>query len=80
MDLCRQTRSASSDVLELLEHAHDGEPVARLGAVAALAHEPQEVRELEPQRLVARDLRAEDVAGARLPLAEGLRGLLGPFS
>ena len=35
--------------------------------------------QLEPQRLVARDLRAEDVAGARLPLAEGLRRLLGPL-
>ena len=47
--------------------------------VAALAHEPHEVRELEPQRLVGRDLRAEDVAGARLPLAEVLRRLLGPL-
>ena len=46
---------------------------ARPRAVALAAHEAQEVLALEPQRLVVRDLRAEDVAGARLPLAVGRR-------
>ena len=41
-------------------------------AVAVAAHEARNALALELQRLVVRDLRAEDVAGARAPLAVGL--------
>ena len=41
--------------------------------VALAGDEREEVAALEPQRLVVRDLRAVDVAGARLPLAVGAR-------
>src|SRR5437763_98090 len=54
--------------LERLERAHDGETVARFLVLAGpVGDEAEEMRALEPQRLVVRDARAEDVPGARSP-------------
>src|SRR5712691_7035478 len=62
--------AATKRLRQPLERANDDEPVAGgLHRVAVAADEPQEVLALEPQRLVGRDLRREDVARARLPLA-----------
>src|SRR5918999_4125402 len=62
-------------VLELLERAHHGEPVPRrTHRIALPPHEPEEVLELEPERLVRRHARAELVPGARAPLAVRLGG------
>ena len=44
------------------------------------SHQLEERLALEPQRLVVRDLRAEDVAGARQPLAVALGADSGAFS
>src|SRR6187401_987199 len=56
-----------------VERPHDREPVAGFAMVTRpLAHQPEEVRELEPERLVVRDLRAVDVPGPCAPLAIGL--------
>src|SRR6476646_4788495 len=59
-----------------VERTDDREPVASLAMVAgAFLHEREEVLELEPERLVVRDLRAVDVTRPRAPLAVALRGL-----
>src|SRR5436190_5284419 len=72
----RSASAATKRLRQPLEYPHDGEPVAGLGAVGAVADEAEEVLHLEAERLVVRDLRAEDVTGARAPLAVGLRGRL----
>src|SRR5438552_17584944 len=59
--------AATKRVGQLLERAHDREPVARLHhPVAVAADQREEVLALEAQRLVRRDLGAEDVARPRL--------------
>src|SRR5207253_3355626 len=68
--------SAAKGVRQHLERAHDAGAVARdLVPVAFACNQLQEVRALEPQRLVGCDLRDVDVARARLPLAVGLGAL-----
>src|SRR2546423_1221699 len=57
-----------------LERAHDLQPVAHLAAVPAVLDQVEEVPALELQRLVVRDLRTEDVARTRAPLARRARG------
>src|SRR5581483_1063089 len=59
-----------------VERAHDAGTVLRdLAAVAVAAHQPEELLALELERLVRRDLRDVDVAGARLPLSVGIGSL-----
>ena len=61
---------------EPVEGPHDGQPVPRLAMVARpLLDEPQEVLQLEAERLVVRDLGARDVARPRPPLPVGRGGL-----
>ena len=63
---------------EPVERPHDREPVVRLAMVAGtVCDQAEEVLELELQRLVVRDLRAEDVPRPRAPLAVARRRLPG---
>src|SRR5579885_1733704 len=65
--------SATEALRQLVERPHDaGAVLGHLPPVALAADEAQELLALELQRLVGRDLRDEDVAGARLPLAVAL--------
>ena len=74
------TRLPLERALELLERAHDREPVRACGAGSASPRdEREEVLALEAQRLVVRDLRAPDVAGARHPLGVACRRALRPL-
>ena len=61
---------------QAVERPHDARTVLRhLGPVALARDEAQELLALELERLVGRDLRDRDVAGARLPLAVAVRAL-----
>src|SRR5437773_702665 len=65
--------SATQRLGQPVERAHHAQPVARLAVVSGpVGDEIEEMLHLEAQRLVVRDLGAEDVAGARAPLAVGL--------
>src|SRR5215216_968440 len=74
----RSSGRAYQGVLKLLEHADDeGAVPRRRESLAVTGDEREEVPALEPERLVVRDLRDVDVAGARPPLAVALGALLG---
>src|SRR5574338_1631157 len=68
------TSAAMAEALgKSVERPDDSDPVAGLAVVARPgAHELEEVLELEPKRLVVRDLGAVDVPGAGAPLAVAL--------
>src|SRR5262245_41178828 len=70
--------SATQGLRQAVERTHDGEPVQRLAVLTrALRDEREKMLDLEPQRLVVRDLRAEDVSRASAPLAVRFRRLPG---
>src|SRR5215212_3661530 len=70
--------SAIERGLEALQRADDRHAVLRdLATVPVAVHQVEERLALELQRLVVRDLRTEDVAGARQPLAVARRRRLG---
>src|SRR4051812_3454739 len=70
------TSAATERIGQPLERAYDHRAVPRdLLAVALAGDQLQEVLAFQPQRLGGRDLRDEDVAAPRLPLAVGLGAL-----
>src|SRR5262245_25055343 len=70
------TSAPAKRLRQALERPHDHRAVPRdLLPVALAARAREEMLALEAQRLVGRDLRDHDVAGARLPLAVALRAL-----
>src|SRR4051794_31210932 len=73
----RSTRALLERPLELLQHAHHAQAALRAGTRrSAVADALDEVRALEPQRLVVADRGAPDVAGSRDVLAVGGRVLV----